>query len=97
MILRLVQMQFELSRTSEFLEVFAIHRKALSEFPGCLKIELLRDINDPGRFSTLSHWDSAQHLEDYRQSDLFKLVWQKVKPMFRDKAQAFSMETISFD
>jgi len=33
-------------------------------------------------------------LEAYRQSELFKNVWSKTKPLFNDKPQAWSVDKI---
>ena len=44
---------------------------------------------------TISHWDSEAALELYRQSELFKFTWAKTKPLFEEKAQAWSLLNIS--
>lgn len=41
---------------------------------------------------TLSHWESEENLEQYRQSELFKSTWAKTKVLFREKAQAWTLE-----
>ena len=92
MIIRLVRMQFQEQHVKEFLDIFVRHKHAIRDFAGCTHLELVKDINLKDCYWTLSTWESVGNLEAYRQSELFKQVWQKVKPMFREKAAAFSVE-----
>jgi quinol monooxygenase YgiN len=94
MLIRIVRMHFTPDGKEEFLKVFTHHRKAIGTFPGCTHLRLLRDLRDDNCFTTLSHWNKADDLEAYRQSDLFTSVWAKVKPLFAKQPQAFSMEEV---
>ena len=67
------------SGVEEFLEIFGKHQSSIRRFPGCTHLELLRDVDDPDCFTTLSYWDSAKLLNDYRMSPLFNEVWGQVK------------------
>jgi len=95
MIVRIVRMTFEPAHAERFRELFAGWRSRISAFPGCLHLELLRDLDDPRVFLTISHWDAAADLEAYRTSDLFASVWPVVKPLFAARTEAWTMEPIA--
>lgn len=57
---------------------------------GCRYVELLRDERNPNVYFTRSIWDSEEHLNMYRDSELFKGVWAATKALFSDKPQAWS-------
>jgi heme-degrading monooxygenase HmoA len=76
----------------EFLPIFEKHKSLIRHFPGCSHLELLKDIRQPNTYTTLSHWDKPESLENYRKSDLFEQVWGKTKTHFAEKTQAFSFE-----
>lgn len=88
-------MRFTETGASEFLRIFEENQLAIRHFPGCHHLELLRDINTPHSFSTLSHWMLADDLERYRESPLFKQVWRQVKPLFAERPQAFSFQKLA--
>ncbi|HEY9045821.1 MAG TPA: antibiotic biosynthesis monooxygenase family protein [Ohtaekwangia sp.] len=92
MIIRIVHMHFNEADAEEFLTIFEKNKHAIRNFEGCTHLELLRDANNPAGFTTLSHWNREQDLEQYRQSELFRAVWGKVKPLFSERTQAFSLE-----
>jgi heme-degrading monooxygenase HmoA len=41
---------------------------------------------------TYSYWETEQHLNKYRFSDLFKHTWQQTKQHFNDKPIAWSLK-----
>lgn len=90
MIVRLVTMHFQPNRLDDFLAVFESSKSRIASFDGCLKLDLLQSIDEPNQLSTLSIWESEAHLEQYRQSELFKTTWAKTKVLFSEKAQAKS-------
>ena len=94
MITRIVRMHFKGDRVEQFLEIFQKHKTAIRNVTGCTHLELLRDIHNPLAYTTLSHWTNASDLEAYRNSELFKDVWGRVKVLFAAPTQAFSMEKL---
>ncbi|MBL7871560.1 MAG: antibiotic biosynthesis monooxygenase [Cyclobacteriaceae bacterium] len=92
MIIRIVRMHFTEAGVEEFLEIFNRNKEAIRNFPGCLHLQLLKDIEDLNTYTTLSHWDEASSLEKYRKSELFGSVWGRVKTLFSERTQAFSLE-----
>ena len=75
MIVRLVKMTFRNGEVARFQELFEEWRHRIIAFPGCGKLELLYDINEPDVFFTHSEWGSAEDLESYRNSAVFADVW----------------------
>jgi quinol monooxygenase YgiN len=54
----------------------------------------LKEENETGVYFTYSVWDSQEHLDAYRFTPLFKMVWPKVKEWFADKPEAWSTTVI---
>ena len=94
MLIRIVDMKFKEECRNDFLEVFNSSKAAIAAFEGCTHLELLNDKFDQNRFLTYSHWESEEHLELYRNSELFKNTWQKTKILFEIKAIASSFERL---
>jgi heme-degrading monooxygenase HmoA len=89
-------MTFIPSEVDPFLQLFHTTKQQIRHFEGCKRLELLKDVNQPTVFFTYSWWDSEEHLNKYRFSDLFKNIWSQTKIKFSDKPQAWSLvnETI---
>ena len=94
MLIRIVKMGFDEANIDAFLSNFETNKNNIRSFNGCLFLELYRDKNDPTIFFTYSNWESEQHLENYRQSDIFKHVWAKTKPLFNRLPEAWSVDSI---
>jgi quinol monooxygenase YgiN len=91
MIVRIVQMTFEPQQVDNFLALFEERKALIRGFEGCSHLELWQDANKPNIFFTYSHWQSEQHLDHYRFSELFKDTWARTKALFADKPQAWSV------
>ena len=85
-------MHFTEAGVEEFLQIFNQHKGAIRNFPGCSHVQLLKDVEDSNTYTTLSHWDKLESLERYRKSELFGQVWGRVKTLFAERSQAFSLE-----
>jgi heme-degrading monooxygenase HmoA len=92
MIVRIVKMTFLPGREQQFLGIFASSKDRIRNFHGCSHLELLRDKDDPGIFFTYSHWETEDHLLNYRNSSLFKEVWGQVSPLFRTRPEAWTTQ-----
>ena len=57
-------------------------------------MRLYTEAGDPDVFFTFSVWESAAHLDAYRNSKLFAETWAATKALFADKPQAWSMEEL---
>ena len=85
-------MEFMPEKVDDFMQLFKATRSKIASFEGCKSLQLLNDIEHSNVFFTHSTWDSEQHLENYRNSELFKDTWTKTKAMFSGKPQAWSLK-----
>ena len=92
--IRIVTMTFDPERVNEFLANFEEVKHQIRAFNGVKHLELLNDKNNSNIYFTYSIWESEEHLNNYRHSDLFQSVWAVTKPMFIEKAEAWSVENI---
>ncbi|WP_448520427.1 putative quinol monooxygenase [Rhodoflexus sp.] len=90
MLIRTVRMTFKPDKTAEFLAIFEASKHKIRNFNGCRYLALLQDAQNPAIYSTYSVWESPEHLEQYRQSELFQSTWAATKQLFADKPLAFS-------
>jgi len=91
MLIRIVRMEFDPERVSDFLRLFDDVKKKIAGFPGCAHLQLCRDASLPHVYYTFSKWNSEEDLEAYRNSKLFKQTWAKTKVLFGGKPAAFSL------
>jgi quinol monooxygenase YgiN len=84
-------MTFSEERVQDFENYFPEIVDLIKKQEGCLDVELLHDVKDPRIFFTYSKWESENHLNAYRNSELFGQVWPKVKAWFDDKPEAWSV------
>ncbi len=96
MIKRIVKMSFDPEKVNDFLSVYKTNWNLIRSFEGCDHVELLRVEDTPNVFFTYSLWKSETHLNKYRDSELFNSVWSRVKPLFNDKPQAWTVNEIKF-
>lgn len=92
--IRIVKMIFESDKTEEFLELFRNNKHRISGFRGCESVTLLRGLQQDNIFFTYSNWRDEEALEAYRNSETFKEIWGKTKPMFKERAEAWSVEEL---
>lgn len=90
--LRIVKLTFKKEKVNEFLNNFELSKDKIRAFEGCKGMYLLRDKKSEHVFFTYSEWEDEENLENYRKSELFKGVWSSVKPLFAEKAEAWSVE-----
>lgn len=90
MIVRIVKLTFRESEVDNFKQILENSKEKIRAFPGVLHLQMLQSINNPCVFFTYSHWKTAQDLESYKHSELFKTTWAKTKPLFSAKPEAWS-------
>ncbi len=91
MITRIVRLSFKKENVVDFINAFDESKALISSFPGCKKLRLFKDFSDDSAFFTHSEWESMDDLENYRKSELFMSTWSKVKPLFANSPQVFSL------
>lgn len=87
-------MEFMDDKVENFIKLFQTNKDKILAFDGCQSVDLLRDINTKNIFFTYSIWDSESFLNQYRESETFRNIWSKTKPLFSNKAKAWSVEEI---
>jgi heme oxygenase (mycobilin-producing) len=97
MIKRIVKMSFHPEKVGQFTEIFETNWQKIRSFEGCSHVELLQDENNSGIFFTYSLWLSEEHVNRYRDSELFAQVWGATKKLFNAKPEAWSVREVTFD
>lgn len=92
---RIVKMTFRPEEVDNFLAVFDASSPQIRAFPGCLHLELWRGKRKANVLFTFSRWESEEALENYRHSELFRSTWAKTKPLFAERAAAWSVDTLA--
>lgn len=95
MFVRIVKLSFAEENIATFLANFEIAKFKIRNFKGNQLLELYQDKTNPNIFFTYSYWDNESDLENYRNSDLFKGVWAKTKPLFNAKPEAWSVDKLA--
>ena len=96
MITRIVRLTIFPDKVADFKLLFSESFPKISAFNGCSGLMLYHDYNENNVMITYSNWSSAEDLANYRNSELFRTTWAKVKPLFSSPPMAFSMEKVSF-
>ncbi|MEP1489493.1 MAG: antibiotic biosynthesis monooxygenase family protein [Algibacter sp.] len=94
MLVRIVKLSFHEEHIDEFLSNFESNKLKIRNFNGCQFLELYRDKQDVNIFFTYSYWNSEADLNNYRNSELFKNVWNKTKVLFNAKPEAWSVDKL---
>lgn len=94
MFVRIVKMSFHAKHIDVFLANFHQKKEFIRKSKGCTLLELYRDKQNPEIFFTYSYWKTAQDLENYRNSELFKNIWAKTKVLFNNKPVAWSVDKL---
>ncbi len=97
MIVRIVRMEFMPEKVKDFMDLFTATRSKIASFEGCTGLQLLNDTQTTNVFFTYSNWESEKHLDNYRNSELFKQTWTKTKAMFSNKPQAWSLQIMNIE
>ena len=96
MIKRIVKMSFLPEKTENFKTIFKDNQHHIKNFDGCSHVELWQDQNNPSLFFTYSLWQSEEHLNRYRQSELFERVWGATKLLFNARPEAWTVKQHDF-
>ena len=92
---RIVKLTFELNRCDDFQSFFTEIKDQIAAQPGCFEVRLLKDQAKTGIFFTYSIWDNQASLDAYRETELFGMVWPKVKNWFAARPEAWSTDLVA--
>lgn len=95
MLVRIVRMEIAPESRADFEIIYYSSGPKVRGFYGCQHLELLTDLEKPNVFYTISHWNSADDLANYRKSALFKETWAAFKKLFTGKPIALSLENLN--
>lgn len=95
MLVRIVKMTFKEENVDDFKVIFKESKNKIRAFKGCHHVELLVSKESSNVFFTLSHWHDEDCLNNYRDSELFSVVWSNTKALFAENAQAWSLEQVT--
>lgn len=95
MITRLVHLDINPLKLSEFVRIFKSARPTILQSKGCQSVVLLQDVEHPSRVSTLSKWETLQDLDAYRNTPFFRETWEASKKTFQARASATSYSVLS--
>ena len=91
MIKRIVKLTIQPGKENHFKSLFTNNKSKIISFDGCTYVELLQDVEESNIFFTYSKWEDIEKLNLYRNSDLFRNIWSKVKVIFAEKPEAWSL------
>ncbi len=92
MIVRVVKLTIDPERVNDFQQMFEKKKEKIRNFPGCKRLELLRDRTENNIFFTYSFWNLETDLENYRKSEMFAETWEYTKSLFSGKPEAWSLD-----
>lgn len=87
-------MSFNAAELDTFLNIFHESSPKIRAFEGCRYLSLHRDHHHHAVYFTVSRWDSQEHLDNYRHSDLFRSTWSKTRVLFAEKPSAYSLDQV---
>ena len=91
MLIRLVRLPASEASLPRLRAVLAEVMPTVRQQRGCTHLELLADHDQPTVLYTLSHWNSDNDLQRYRQSEIFAQVWPRLKAELGDRPSAVSL------
>ena len=89
-LVRIVRLTFNEETISQFEELYAEHSPAIALRKGCLGVELVTDIRNPYVRATISRWEDEESLNEYRNSELFGVVWPATSMLFDARPEVWS-------
>ncbi|MFM8431375.1 MAG: putative quinol monooxygenase [Bacteroidota bacterium] len=92
MITRVVRMHFRPEAEQAFIRIFRSAEPHIRSFKGCRSLGIFKEKGNQCVYFTISEWDSASDLEDYRQSPLFSTTWTSTKALFGGPPSAWTLE-----
>ena len=87
-------MTFKDDFSNTFAEFAQTIKPKIEAVEGCLQLQMLRDAENPNIFFTYSKWESENHLNAYRKSELFGQVWPKTKTWFAEKPETWTVNCL---
>lgn len=93
MITRIVKLTFKEDKIADFIAFFDTINTRVSRFENCYGMRLMQEKGNPHVVFTYSAWESEEALNNYRDSEMFGIVWSTIKPWFGARAEAWTVQT----
>jgi len=94
MITRITKFQLQKAHRRDFSEFMKQFRDELISVDGCQHFDVLKDKTDDLSFQMYMIWDEDEKLEDFRVSDLNKLLTDKIELFTGDNPTSWTVETV---
>ncbi len=94
MLIRTVRMTFRPEEVDHFLSIFEASKEKIRHFEGCHHLTLWQDYHASNVFTTYSYWEDESALNKYRDSQLFKEVWEPRQRCCLLKNQLHSLKKV---
>ncbi|MBI2257581.1 MAG: antibiotic biosynthesis monooxygenase [Flavobacteriia bacterium] len=91
MITRVVKINFKEDKINDFLQHFETIKWMVASQENCHGMKLYQDKNQENIVFTYSIWSDENALENYRKSIFFNDLWSTIKPWFKEKAEAWTL------
>lgn len=81
--IEIIRYKIESANTSSFEKAYADAGKLLQSSPQCQGYQLIRGVDEPGKYIVIIHWTSKEeHLQGFRKSQVFQSFFNLVKPFY---------------
>lgn len=94
MITRIVKLTLRDNEVDSFLKIYDDSKELIKGMEGCLYLSLNSESENKNVFFTVSQWEDESYLNAYRASELFKITWKNTKALFKEKAEAWTINNI---
>lgn len=85
MVIEYIRYEVAENRRAEFERAYGEASKVLDASRHCLRYEVSRGVEEPGRFVVRIEWDSVEgHERGFRESPEFRTLFRAVRPFFDD-------------
>ncbi|NEN24326.1 antibiotic biosynthesis monooxygenase [Cryomorpha ignava] len=96
MVIRIVELHIHRDRLEKAQLLLAEVAPNVRKMDGCSHLNILEGLNNNAHITTYSYWKSEDHLNAYRQSNVFKTFWGEIKPLFAMPARAWSSYSLHY-
>ena len=97
MLVRIVKLTFNEESIDFFFQEFDKSKALITNFKGCRGMRMLQDMNQKNIVMTYSHWDDENALNNYRNSQVFLRLWNKINLILRINLKHGAMKFILMD
>jgi quinol monooxygenase YgiN len=94
MLTRVVKLSIQPHMVESFMKIFHENKMTILNAQGLNNLDLFADQNDGTIMFTISHWENEECIQMYRDSEYFRNLWSQLKPLFNNKAEAWTLNPL---